>query len=436
MVRQGRLVGMVTLVGLAIGPSLKGQVASPGVPQDTLSQEQVVREVVAHNDRAAAMQYMEAAANAKIGPAGAWDDPMLMLGVNNVPTSFDFRMDPMTMKMVGLSQNIPYAGQKGLASKAARADAAASTDDKQTVQLELAATARTAYAELYYRRKALAYLASQYELLDGVVASTRAKLIANQATQDELLAAQAEQWRMQAQLVMAESDAQEAGFKLNALRGRAAAEAIPPLARPLLDSIPKSVDPWLSSAQAHYPPLQKLRHKSESYGFSAGAARRMSWPMLGLSASYGIRESTEMEKRDNMLSFQATVSLPLFSGRSQRQMARSMEAMKKSSDAEASQLWRDVEAALSALHQHAEHYQENVKMYDSRIIPASEDAFRGALAGYQTNRTSLTTVLSYALAIYRDRLGMLQQANNLARTMAEAEKYAGDPGAYSSSERH
>ena len=69
------------------------------------------------------MRYMEKAAEAKAKSAGAWDDPMLMVGVANLPTSFDFKMDPMTMKMLGLSQNIPYAGQKGLQKKAARAEA-------------------------------------------------------------------------------------------------------------------------------------------------------------------------------------------------------------------------------------------------------------------------------------------------------------------------
>ncbi|MCX6833822.1 MAG: TolC family protein, partial [candidate division Zixibacteria bacterium] len=98
---------------------------------DSLRLDQVIQDVIRHNNRVAAAQYMEEAAKAKVGPAGAWDDPMLMLGVANLPTSFDFSMDPMTMKMIGLSQNIPYAGQKGLQAKAAKAEAEAVTEDRQ-----------------------------------------------------------------------------------------------------------------------------------------------------------------------------------------------------------------------------------------------------------------------------------------------------------------
>ena len=91
--------------------------------QGTLSLSDVIQNVLKNNDQAAAARYMEKAAQKKIGIAGAWDDPMLMLGVVNLPTSFDFKEDMMTMKMIGISQNIPYAGQKSSLGHAARADA-------------------------------------------------------------------------------------------------------------------------------------------------------------------------------------------------------------------------------------------------------------------------------------------------------------------------
>lgn len=391
-------------------------------PPDTVRLDEVVRQVVAQNDRLAAMRYMEDAAQHRIGPAGAWDDPMLMLGVANLPTSLKFDRDMMTMKTIGLSQSIPYAGQKGLAAKAATAEAAISGDDAESMRRDLVATATTAYADLYYRRQAVTQLAAQYELLDQVVGSTRAKLTVNQAPQGELLAAQAEQWRLQAQLVMAESDAQESGFRLNALQGIEPLTPIGTLTEPVWDSLPLTPEPWLAETRESYPPLARLSHQAESYGFSSKAATRMSWPMLGLSAEYGARGSADMPLED-MVSVQANISLPLFSGRAQRKMARSMAAMQASSISEEAQLWRDVQAELIALHLHALHYHDNVSLYEERILPASEDAFRGALAGYTTNRTALTTVLDYALAITRDRLTLLEQKRLLARTMAEAGRY-------------
>ncbi|HVP07870.1 MAG TPA: TolC family protein [Candidatus Acidoferrum sp.] len=398
---------------------------------DSLRVGQVISDVIKHNDRVAAARYMEQSANAKIGPAGAWDDPMLMLGVVNLPTSFDIKMDPMTMRMIGLSQNIPYAGQKGLQRQAAEAEASAAAEQTHFTEIDLATTARIAFSDLYYRLQIVNDLTSQYELLDQVVSSTRARVTANQAGQEDLLAAQAELWRMQSQLIMAESDVQEARWNLNSLRGLNPTDSLPPLAAPTAETIPMTPDEWLATAHTTYPPLLQLQHQAQSYALSSEASRRMQWPMLGLSANYGIRSDMGTMKQDNMVGFQATLSLPIFSGHQQGKMALSMDAMKNSSNVEAAQMWREIEAKLRALHLHALHYSQSVQLYRERIVPTDQDAYRGALAHYVANRTSLTTVLSYATSIYRDRLESERLQNELTKTLAEIGKYVTDPAQWS-----
>lgn len=421
-VLRGLVVSFLTLFGATIGH---------GQTSDSLRLEQVVRDVIKNNNRIAAAQYMEEAAQAKVGPAGAWDDPMLMLGVANLPTSLDFKMDPMTMKMIGLSQNIPLAGQKGLSKKAAKAEASAATQDRYAMEVDLAMTARFAFADLYYRSKSLSDLASQYELLDEVVSSAKAKLTTNQANQDEVLGAQAELWRLQTQILEANRMVDEARYSLNILRGLDVTAPTPPLATPRSIELPKDPDGWLEAARQNYPPLQKLFRQSEAYGYSSAAARRMSWPMLGLSANYAIRSSTEMEKRDNMVGFQANISLPFFAGRQQKQMALSMDAMRKGVDAEAIQKWREVEARLRLLHTTAMQLAQTIDLYQNRIIPAAQDAFQSALAGYSANKVPYTNLLMFATGIYRDRLARNQSSDQLARTLAEIDSYTIDPKSFS-----
>lgn len=394
---------------------------------DSLHLDQVITDVLQHNDRAAAARYMEQSAKSKIGPAGAWDDPMVMLGIDNVPTSFDFTMDPMTMKMVGLSQNIPYAGQKGLQKKAAQADAEAAGADRREVQLDLITAAKTAYFDLFYRRRTLDDLTHQHDLLDQVVQSVRAKLTTNQANQEDVVAAQADLWRLESEILSAQQEVDAAWSNLRSLRGRDTGDSIPSLATPPIAESPDSVGPWLAAARAHYPPLQRLQRQSISYGFSAAAAQRMRLPMLNLQAKYGMRTGSDMGvPRDNMLSLQATFSLPIFSGRQQGQMALSMQSMQKSVDAEAMQLWRETEANLRTLHRRVRRLTESLDLYRDRIIPAAQEAYASALAGYNSSRTSFVSLLTYAVSIYRDRITANQIANELARAMAEAERYTTD----------
>jgi len=416
-------------------PRAEVQAAAPmsaaAIAGDTLRLGQILREVIEHNDRVAAARYMEQSSRAKVGPAGAWEDPMLMFGVENLPTSLDFRMDPMTMKMIGLSQKIPYAGEKGLLSKSALFEAKASTEERRSVELGLATAARFAYLDVYYQQEVLENLGRQRELMKDLVSSATAKLRANEAGQDEVLAAQADLWRLESMIFSTEAELVSARTTLNSLRGLDALTPLPPLESPYEFVIPDSPDRWLADAEEHYPPLRKLEYTSQSYKFSAAASQRMRWPMLGLSAQYGIREAGPEGPRDNMVGAQASLSLPIFAGRRQRQMALSTQAMQRSTEAESAQLLRETRAALVAIHDRAQRLSKSLKLYREDIVPASEDTYRSSLAGYVNNRTSFITVLTYAGAIYRDRITQFQLANELARTIAEAEQYTIDPANWS-----
>jgi len=398
---------------------------------DSLRLEQVIRDVIEHNDRIAAANYMEQSSNAKIGPAGAWDDPMLMVGVVNLPPSFDFKMDDMTMKMIGITQKIPYAGEKGLLKKAAKSEAGAANAERRAMEVDLAMAAKFAYFDLFYSLKNLDDLRRQADLQNQVVSSAIAKLTSNQAGQDEVLAAQADLWRFEAMILTAETEVSSARFTLNSLRGLNVQDAPRPLASPPIISIPEKADQWLADAERNYASLRRLQHSSAGYGFLAAASNRMRWPMLDLSANYGLRENGPMGPRDNMLGFQATLSIPIFAGRQQGKMAQSMSAMQKSTDAEYNQLLREVRADLLTLHEKTRRFTESLKLYRNRIIPAEEDAFHSALAGYASNRIAFASLLTYSMAIYRDRIAANEIARELAQTLARAERYITDPTLWS-----
>jgi cobalt-zinc-cadmium efflux system outer membrane protein len=404
-------------------------VHAPSLPAfgDSLRIETVVSQVLKTNDKAAAARYMEAAAAAKIGPAGAWDDPMLMLGVVNLPTSFKFNEDMMTMKMVGLSQKIPYAGQKGLQAKAARAEAEASAMDRDETERELALAARLAFFEWYYQARIVDDMKVQRGLMADMVSAATAGLTSNQSGQSDVAMAQADLWRMDAEILSMEQMVDEARNMLCALMGLPTGTSLPPPSQPPTISVPDAPDDWITAANVNYPVLKRMERQADGYGFSAASMQRMRWPMLELSASYGFRDDMPMEDQKNMVSFQATFSLPFFSGRRQGDMARSMEAMQLSMNAETVQMRREVEAEIKTLHAKAQRLSQSVALYTERIIPVDNDGYQNMLAAYSANRMTLTDILESAMTIYRDHIAARRQAYELAKTMAEVEKYISGP---------
>src|SRR5881397_3935373 len=89
-------------------------------PSRALDLPGALRDVVSANPTLAARQAMVEAARGRAGGAGAWLAPRVELGVVNVPTRGGFDADPMTMKMIGVSQRLPVFGNQGLSRDAAR----------------------------------------------------------------------------------------------------------------------------------------------------------------------------------------------------------------------------------------------------------------------------------------------------------------------------
>jgi cobalt-zinc-cadmium efflux system outer membrane protein len=419
----------VTLALRAAAAAPAASVATPAsvAATDTVTLEQVVDQALRHNDFVTAARLMEDAARRRASPAAAWEDPMVMVGVENLPTSFDFKEDMMTMTVVGLSQEIPLGGDRGLKGKAAEKEADAEREKRRYTESDIASSAKIAFYELYFSTAIVEELARQREILEQVVESATAKLRANQAGQDEVLSSQAEVWRLETMILSAEQRAETARYMLNNLRGADPATRVVIAAAADPQTVPDSPDTWIETADRQYPPLQALARRSESYAYSATAARRMRWPMLTLSGSYGFRADTGMEDRENMISFGAAFSLPIFKGRSEGDMAESMDAMERGAAAEAAQMRREVRSEILTLHDRAARLAKSLELYRGRIIPTAEDAYESALSGYVNNRTPYTSLVSYAQALIRDRIAENEIANELAMTLSEVDRYTWVP---------
>src|ERR1700675_3047034 len=90
----------------------------------------LLAEAAANNpDIKAARRELDAARH-RISPAEALDDPMLEAGVVNLPAqSLSFSREDMTMKMIGVTQRLPYPGKRALRRDLAKKEADAAENN-------------------------------------------------------------------------------------------------------------------------------------------------------------------------------------------------------------------------------------------------------------------------------------------------------------------
>ncbi len=321
-----------------------------------------------------------AAAEQDAARAGALPDPMLVLGIDNLPVtggeSFDLGADMMTMKRVGLRQEFPAR-----AKREARSRFAARKIDE--------ARALTESAKLDVRRAAaLAWIdvwAAQTEL------TALEALRAQAASTAELAAARVSGGAEPVADALATGVAVlEVDNRIESVRARRAV-AQAGLSRWLGEGLVETSQETSGFRSLRVPEtrlvatvdrLSPLLPASAQVATAAAnielarAEKRIDW---SVGASYGQRQGG----RSDMLSIEFGIALPLFPGNRQDRAVSAREADHAAAVATREDLRREAIASIRADIARWEGLKRQVALHEDRMLPLARDRSATALASYR-----------------------------------------------------
>ncbi|TMQ61438.1 MAG: TolC family protein [Candidatus Eisenbacteria bacterium] len=400
---------LVLLLGLTSAAFARAaDVASPdSLPSDsTLSLAWVEQTALARNPSLSAMREAWREAGARADQAGALEDPMLegMLAPRSLGSG---SVDPAYR--VGLTQQFPIFGQRGLRRRAASSEAKVAAYDFETVRLDLLRDVREAYFD-YYR--VCRSQETNRELVQLMRESRRvalAKYSAGTVGQTDPLQAETE-------LAMLEHDGvvlrQQRRMILARLRALLHLPQSTALAEPPRDlPLPEAPDTreWLSAlVTPRWPELAAadatLVHRERLPGLGLGAAYDRFWSETELRATVGV-----------------SLNLPLYFG---RLASREREAQAALSKAEAERLavrdrieQRIEEASASlglSLH--------DVEIMRDAVVPASERSLKAIRAAYEGGRSDSLALLNSTRDLSRARLELYEAQVMAHHAQAELQR--------------
>lgn len=120
---------------------------------------------------------------------------MLMAGIQNLPLASDAAMpgpEPMAMKMLGVSQTIPYPGRTSLRARIASSEADAADARVSAARRELRREVVSAYYDVVAGRTLQVIVERQQELASGIIPATQARYVSGSAPQADILKARNE----------------------------------------------------------------------------------------------------------------------------------------------------------------------------------------------------------------------------------------------------
>lgn len=423
---------------------LAGAVPRP-VLADTAGLETLVAHALAVHPAVSAAAARAEAARARVAPAGTWPDPMLMAGIENFPVSDPGFGDEMTMKMVGVSQTIPYPGRTRLRRAAAAGEAAAADARLRAARLELAQRVRDAYFELAYLDQALEIMARHQALLGDFIRVAESRYGVGAAPQQDVLRAQVEAGRLAEQASMVAEQRRAAQARLNEALDRYSDTPVPPvripgriaqLAAPASAGDVRFVSPALGAraAGSPLPPLERLEATAvesspvlaEQQAMIAAQSARVELARLEVRPDFDV--SLRYGQRDGMPDMvSAAVEVPLALNRRGRQDQEVAAARAELAAAEAGlhEARNQVRLGVARLHSELERARTQLAIYTSAILPQARASLESATASYQVGRVDLLAVMDAQATLFNYETEYHRLLSDFARQLAELERVAG-----------
>jgi outer membrane protein TolC len=435
----------------------------PAMPprSDTLSAslDSLVAQALTTNPLIRAANASVDAARARIGPATARPDPMLMVGLQNQPLGREVTTtpsahgaatstggpDPMTMHMIGASQTIPYPGKLGLRRVVAEREVDVARARVEVARRQVERDVKNAYYELAFLDRAFAIVTENEDVLSTFARTTEARYGAGVAGQQDVLKARVETARLAETASDLTEQRRVALSRLNAQLSRptdaSIARAEIPAGIMRAAAGDSSQEPMFTSAalgaRAAGSPLRSLAELQQlaidrsleireheamiaAQAARVDAARKDYLPDFDVSVQYGQRN-----RLPDMVSFAVSLAVPVQRKQKQNQVvaeaSATLAALHEEHAAKVNEIRNEVARLVSEL----ERSRTQLALTRRAILPQARASLSSALASYQVGKVEFLTVLDNQSTVFTYETEYYRAIADFAKNVAELERVVG-----------
>lgn len=350
------------------------------------------------------------AAQARIGAAGRFPDPMFRTEFWDMRAARNALPEELGQVKYTVEQTVPLWGKLDLQRKIALAEAGAAAEQRRGVETELLARIKAVFASSYATEAAVRI---NQELLETVGATARvaeSRYGQGRGNQQDVVTTEVERGRLQAELARLDGERRNWAAQMNALLNRPAGAplAAPQALRPVPEADATPFAELLERVRRDSPQLAAEQATITAAERNAELVRR-NWypdPTFGVTVfdedGYNGRQFGGYEA---MLSFAIPLQWGLRRAQEEEALANAA-ALRSRREAAAADLQGQLEEAYWAL----DAARRGEQILRDINIPQSQVVLQSALAGYQFGRTDLPSVLLAEQAVLRvtlDRINLL-----------------------------
>lgn len=409
------------IVALGLWLALPAAAQAP----DTLLRALAAEAAENNPDVHAARREVEAARH-RVSPAAALDDPMLEAGVVNLPAeSLSFRKEDMTMKMIGISQRLPYPGKRALRRDVAEKEVEASESNLRELVNRVQRDVKTAYFDLGQVDESVRLVEKNRRILEQLLSIAETRYAVGQSSQADVLKAQTQLSKMLDEVIKLGRERPMIEAELSRALGRAQGSA------PVISQTPRArevvlrLDELREAARQSRPQLLAQQSMIARSAKALELARKDYYPDFDVRFSYGQRDNFQDMRREDMISFTVAINLPVWRGSKRDPKVGEAEAMREQASRMYQARLNEIDAMLRREVASAEQSLKSVRLYETGILPQARLAVQASLSAYRVGRVDFMTLLDNQMTVFGYEIGYISNVASQNKALAEIEFLTG-----------
>ncbi|NCS88549.1 MAG: hypothetical protein AUK34_10980 [Ignavibacteria bacterium CG2_30_36_16] len=355
-------------------------------------------------------------------------DPMLTLGLANLPTnSFSFTQEPMTGKIVGLSQAFPFPGKLGSVADVAKKDAEIIASEIADAKNEIKKIISQNYWELVFVRKAIDVADQNKRLLKDISEVVRANYAVSKANQQNLLKVELERTNITDKIEELKSKENSITAMINAQLLRDAKFYIQTNDLPSLDYMILTESKLDSLAKSYRPFLEGIQTAKQKAVLMEDLARYDYYPNFNLALQYSQRDkisSTNMPLND-FFSVMVGITLPLNYGGKVASKVEEAVAMQNMYEEQYQYSLQMLNSSFGSSLAKINSLQERIKLIEEALLPQAQQNYAASLSSYQVSQIDFINVIDAQNKLYQVETNLYRLKSEYLKEISELEFLTG-----------
>ncbi len=357
---------------------------------ESLSLQDALRRAVERSRQVAAQDSAVAASREMAVAAGQLPDPVLKLGVDNLPVNgpdqFSLTRDFMTMRRIGVMQELTRGEKRELRAQRFDREAEKSVVEKSATVAAIQRDTALAWLDRYYAE-------AMARVIDEQVEQVRREIVAAEGAYRGGRGNQADVFAAHSTLAGLEDRASEFRSRIRVAKTNLARwigdGADAPLAQlPAIDTIRLDTEA-LEVHLASHPEIVTLAKQEEIAATEARLAQASRNPDWTVEVAYQQRGP----EFSNMVSFGVSIPFPWDRANRQDREVASKLAMAEQVRAQREEMLQAHVGEVRAMIAEWQNGRERLARYERDLVPLARERARAAFAAYQGGKTTISDLL-------------------------------------------